>query len=91
MQSDLLYALVFICVAFSQMVIQSCTLRKKTPNISEAAFSVSFFTRFGNSPRAGPGGGCRVVSRVSVFPRWTVLYQKHSKDTEETSVLLLHP
>lgn len=62
---------------FSPVATHSC------PDVSEDARQVGFLTQSGKRPGAGPGGGCLIVSRVSVFPRRTMLYQKHGKDTQK--------
>lgn len=73
----------------SEMVITpSCSLRNA--QTSPAPLGPMAFREFQKST-VEQGLGC--LRRLTVFqslclPGWTVLYQKHSKDTEETSVLL---
>lgn len=72
----------------SEMVIHPLAL-SEIPRHPGGRSVRQLFTQFQKSVGVGP----RVFEVLSCFqslclPRWTVLYQKHSKDTEETSVLL---
>lgn len=70
------------------VITPSCSLRNA--QTSPAPLGPMAFREFQKST-VEQGLGC--LRRLTVFqslclPGWTVLYQKHSKDTEETSVLL---
>lgn len=70
------------------VITPSCSLRNA--QTSPAPLGPTAFREFQKST-VEQGLGCLrclTVFQSLCLPGWTVLYQKHSKDTEETSVLL---